>query len=94
MNTPLNDDQTTIDALIKSILNELDEYSATDPEYKAMMKHLNDLRRMQEADRPQQYDKNTILTCAASLIGIAIIVGYEQKSVITSKAIGFIPKLK
>jgi len=60
-------------------------------EYKQTLKMLERLEKLKPRFRPSV---DTIITASASLLGILIIVAYEEKHVFASKAQGFIPKLK
>lgn len=37
---------------------------------------------------------NTVISAVGSLLGVALIIGHERLHVITTKAMGFLPKIK
>lgn len=75
-----------------AVLEEMaSEHSDTD-RYTRMVENLNTLCSLEK--NPNRIDVNTVLTVAGSLAGIVLILRYEKLDIITSKALGFIPKLK
>lgn len=47
-----------------------------------------------EIEAARKLNPNTILSSVVSLAGILMILGYEQTHVLTSKALGFIPRTR
>jgi hypothetical protein len=47
-----------------------------------------------EIEKPDSISKDTLAIIGANLAGIALILGYERLNIITSKAIGFVNKLR
>jgi len=82
------------DEPIKQILVDMDEYGTDSPEYSALMRHLEELSRIRADHRSKRVSPDTMAIVAGNLMGILIIVAYEQKHVMTSKAMGFILKTK
>ena len=50
--------------------------------------------KVEEAQKPDRVSKETWAIVGANLAGIVLIIGHERLSVITTKALGFISKLK
>ena len=66
----------------------------TDPEYPAMVEQLTKLWALKENSTPQRVSADVKATIAANLVGILLIVRHENVNVITSKALGFVQKLR
>lgn len=81
-------------AQIAKILTEMETYSPDTPEYKNAIKQLERLMKMKAKDSRKQISPDAVLTAASYLVGIFIIVAYEQKHVLVSKALNFIQKPK
>ncbi len=88
------DEPSIYDEPIKQILANMDEYGPDSPEYTTLMNHLEGLVRIRAEHRPKRISPDTMAIVAGNLMGILIIVAYEQKHVMTSKAMGFILKTK
>lgn len=56
--------------------------------------NLERLHKLRNDTRSEPVSRNTLVTAGANLVGIAVIVGYEQRHVVTSKALSFLGKLK
>ena len=56
-----------------------------------VVERLND---MMEKEKPSSVSKETMLTVAANLLGIILIIKHENVNVITSKALGFVFRLR
>jgi len=62
-------------------------------EYKKLAANLELLIKAKSIYKdPARIDANTLAIVLGNLIGIAIIVGYEEGHIITSKALGFVLK--
>jgi hypothetical protein len=83
-----------LDVVIDKVLTDMVTYSPTDPEYKRLLKTLDKLTQLKTQTRRQKVSSDQILMTAGYLLGILAIVAYEQKHVMASKALGFIPKLR
>jgi len=58
------------------------------------LKKLSSLYKLLETETSRRVDANTVLTVAGSLAGILLIIGYERANVLTSKAVGFVMRLR
>lgn len=83
-----------LDAPIAKILLELETYGPETPEYKIAIKHLERLMKLKAKDSPRRISPDTMVSAASYLLGILIIVAYEQKHVLVSKGLSFIQKPK
>jgi hypothetical protein len=74
-----------IDSLIDDVLDEMRKAGVNSEEYSELMTHLERLYKMKREDRTNPISRDTIALIAGNLLGILIIVAYEQKHVMTSK---------
>ena len=82
-----------LDAPIAKVLESMKTYSPDDGEFRALMDHLERLMQMKEHERSRfRVTPDTMAIVAGNLLGILIIVAYEQKHVVVSKGLGFILK--
>ena len=84
--------QTALEAEIAAVLEIMKQHQPDSAEYKKMTDNLEKLYKMDAIKREQKIKKDTILIIAGNLLGIALILGFEQAGVITTKALGFIIK--
>jgi len=87
--------QKKTDSLTKemeSILTKMKQLEPNTEEYTAMAKNLATLYDAQSKVKDRKISWDTIATVTGSLLGIIIIVAYEDVNVITSKAMGFVLK--
>ena len=88
------DKRTKLDIEIESVLDQMSSLEANDPLYTAMRLNLSELCAARALTRPTGPSADTILTVAGSLLGIALMLSYEQFHPITSKVVGFVLKPK
>lgn len=62
-------------------------------EYAKTLNRVERLHGLMNKEQPRTLSKETILTVAANLIGIILIIKHEHVNVITSKALGFVTRL-
>lgn len=80
-----NETTGPVDEQIAKILIEMDNIGVTAPEYPTMMAYLERLYEVKAKERPKPVNRETIALVAGNLLGILVIVAYEQKHVMTSK---------
>lgn len=87
---------TGLDEAINDVLSELRGHDVTSDEYAKTVTQLERLHKLKvkETPNPQRVSPDTWATIGAHLAGIVLIVGYERTNVITTKAIGFVQKLR
>ncbi len=79
--------------VIESALNQLKASEPDTESYARVRDQLTELYKIRNENRSRRVSPDTLATIAANLFGIGVIVGYEQKHIITSKAIGFVRKI-
>jgi len=77
---------------IETVLVHMKTLKPESQEYTATAKNLETLCSANSKVKDQKVSWDTIITVAGSLVGIAIIIGYEHTGVIMSKALGFVVK--
>ena len=87
------DDSVKLDEAAGRLLTSLADCSPTSPEYAITLRHLervNDLRQSKTDKR--RISPDVIATGVCGILQVLIIVAYEQKGVVASKAMTFIKK--
>ena len=84
------------DAPIEKALASLETYDTDDAEFSDAMDYLERLTKLKEAEKSvvRKFSPDTLAIVLGNLAGILVIVAYEQKHVLTSKATGFILRAK
>ena len=75
-----------IDKLIIDVTNQMETIGPDSEEYDRHLANLKKLMDMKVADKPKRVSRDTMAIVLGNLAGILIIVAYENKHVITSKA--------
>jgi hypothetical protein len=79
---------------IDRVLSEMEEHGPDAPEYPNLLSYLERLIALKRGNANSRVSPDTMMTVAGNLLGILIIVAYEQKHVMSSKGLGFILKPK
>lgn len=81
----------------RSLMSELDRTivrlraeTIFSEEYAQALNVVERLHKMIDKDKPSSVSKDTLITVAANLVGILLIIKHENVNVITSKALGFV----
>lgn len=77
---------------IDRALIELNSHDVTSDKYAITLERLSKLHKMKEEETPSPVSSDVLITVAAHLIGIAMIIRHEHLNVITSKALSFVPR--
>lgn len=80
-----NDTTTPLDPLIDAVLKEMQSIGVNSEEYPKLMAYLERLYEIKAHDRQDPVSRDTLALIAGNLMGILLIVAYEQKHVMTSK---------
>lgn len=86
-NTPLEDAIARVQSYLKGQEIDSDNYAKA-------LKHLAELHKMKEAEKPSRVSPDTIITVAANIAGILLIIRHEHVNVISSKAMNTLMKPK
>jgi hypothetical protein len=85
---------SVLDEPIAKVLTDMNTYGADSPEYPTLINHLEKLNRMKAEERGNRPSPDTMAIVAGNLLGILIIVAYEQKHAMVSRGLGFVIKPK
>jgi hypothetical protein len=83
-----------LDKAIDQILVEMQGYTCEEDEYNAMTDQLEKLYKLKEIDNPEHVSKDTLALIAGNVLVALLIVAYEQKSIVTTKATNFLLKTR
>lgn len=89
-----NEVTTRTDSLIDAVLEKMHEVGVDSEEYPKLLAHLKGLNEIKAAERPPRISPDTMALIAGNLTGILLIIAYEQKHVMTSKALAQINRLR
>ncbi len=87
-------EKSGLETIIDEHLAKMQDIIIDPDEYATMVLQLDTLYKLKEIDKPERISKDTLAIIAGNIAGILLIVSYEQKNVLTSKAINFIQKLR
>lgn len=88
------DDWPELDDAIKSVFDSMTAFTPDSPEYPDLLNHLERLTQLRKKDTPRRVSPETMVTVIGNLLGILVIVAYEERHVMTSKGLGFVMKTK
>jgi hypothetical protein len=83
-----------LDKTIARALAELDRHAVGSEEYVKTLDILSKLMKLKADERPKQISKDTILVSVTNLLGIMLIIRYEQFNIVTTKAMNLAMKPK
>ena len=84
-----NTEPTPLDEQIDAVLKSMTMATPESEEYDTLLKHLERLNELKTKQRRAPVSMDTLANVGGTLLGILMIVVYEQKHVWTSKAFGF-----
>lgn len=85
------DQSSPLDSLIDALLDEMNDKGVYSSDYPDMLTKLERLYALKAEQRQAPVSRDTIAHVVGSLLGILIIVIYEEKHVMTSKGFSWIP---
>jgi hypothetical protein len=83
-----------LDEPIAKVLTEMNAYGPDAPEYPKLVAHLERMIRLKQEESKSKISPDTMAIVIGNLVGILIIVSYEQSHVMVSKGVGFILRPK
>lgn len=81
-----------LDLVLKRAYASLPDHTADSEEYAKIVDQIVKLHSLKTEETLKPVSKDTWALIAANLTGIVIIVAYEHAHVITTRALGFVPK--
>ena len=83
-----------LDNCINMLLVEIRENGADAPEFPELLNRLERLHKLKsEEDNKQRVSPEVVWTVVGNIVCVVLVIGYEQKHVISSKAMTFIARL-
>lgn len=92
--TNRNRKPTNLDGLIEQLETDLKHLDTDSDAYSQTADQLVKLYKVKDTQSPPQISRDTLALIAGNLAGIVLILSYERANVVTSKAAGFIMKLR
>lgn len=78
---------TPVDPLIDRVMEEMHTKGVDSDEYAVQLSYLERLNDIKAKDRQDPVSRDTMALCATNLLGILLIVAYEQKHVMRSASL-------
>jgi hypothetical protein len=88
------EEDNPIDREIDAVLTEMDKIGVMSEKYPVMIANLERLRTIKTQGRRLRISPDTMAIIAGNLVGILLIIAYEQKHVITTKGLNQLIRLK
>lgn len=85
---------TVVDKEIARLYDKLSTIEPDTKEYTEVLTHIGTLTEYRNVDRPEKLKKDTMVSAAAQILGVGIIVGGESigSRLLSKNAFGFLPK--
>lgn len=80
-----NEKPVPVDRQIEAVLRKMQEVGVSSDEYPTLLKYLERLHDIRGNEKPDRVKRDTIAIVAGNLLGILLIVFYEQRHVLSSK---------
>lgn len=74
-----------LDGQIDAVLSNMNGSEMLSDDYSTLLRHLERFHALKDNEKPEGVSRDTIAVVAGNLLGILLIVAYEQKHVMTSK---------
>jgi len=87
-------EKSGLDIAIDTVFSEMAGYNAHDDEYVIMVDQLTKLYALKQENCQQSVSRDTLVIVLGNLIAVVLIVGHEHTNVVTSKALGFLLKIR
>lgn len=76
------------------ILTTLRFHQADSQEYAKLLGSVERIHGLMDIKKPSPVSRETLLTVGANILGILLIIKHEDVNVITSKALGFVIRVR
>lgn len=83
-----------LETVVGLVTEELQNATPGTDEYAKILEQLERLNKIASTRKSEPWSKNAVLAIVGNLVGIGAILQHERLHVITTKAIGFVGKLK
>lgn len=82
--------ESKLDGQIDKLLERMNECDESTEKYSGYLSDLERLIRLKKEEKVNRVSPDTMAIVLGNLVGILIIVAYEQKHIMTSRATGFV----
>jgi hypothetical protein len=89
-----NKAETPLHAAMNELLRELVQVEGDSEQAERIVARLTELNELEKTNSSGPVSKDALVTAGANLAGILLILNYERAHVVTSKALGFVMKLR
>lgn len=86
--------QENLEKAIDDILQEMQSVEPISAEYSALADQLAKLYSIKTTKKSDRVSKDALVAVAGNLAGIVLILQHERLHVVTSKALGFVMKIR
>jgi len=86
------DTRTILDKEIEAVIKDLGALAPNTDDYTTTVSNLEKLYKMKNEEKSHRVKLDTMVIVAGNLLGILLILGYEQTDIIRTKALGFVIK--
>lgn len=86
--------KSELDEIISMTLFEMRQFGVETDEYASATDQLVKLYSLKALEKPERFDRNTLIIAGSNLLGIMLIIGYERTNVVTSKALNLLIRLR
>lgn len=76
------------------ILVVLRSHQPDSSEYAKLLGNVERIHKLMDIKKPSPVSRETLLTVGANILGILLIIKHEDVNVITSKALGFVIRVR
>lgn len=87
-------EKTGLDEVIEQLIDDMKLTPRDSDDYVTMVKQLDTLYKLKAIDKPERVSRDTVAIIVGNLVGIVLIISYEQKNIVTSKALGFLRQVR
>lgn len=87
-------EKQNLDTLIDNLTATMAQTEESSDEYSQMADQLEKLHKTKNLKKGNRISAEALLAAGANLAGIILIIHHEQVGVITTKALGFVQKVK
>ena len=98
LNRAPRDESHPLDEPIENLTRSLAGMTEGDEVHTHAVESLKTLMELRNADKAEKrklpVSPEVVVAASAHILGIAMILGFEQRHVLTSKAIAFVPKIR
>lgn len=94
MQMPTEPENNTLDGAIGDLLNELKTMTGDDPAYAKTADQLEKLYGIKKSMTPDPLKLDTLVTVGGNVVIALLVIGYEQKNVMTTRVFQFLGKAR